>query len=232
MSAFQIRLLAIIAMLIDHIGLFFFPELTFLRLIGRISFPLFAWLIANGAYHTRDINKYLLRLFILACISQLPFILANHEIGSSYWYFNVVFTLSLGLVVIATLKKKCALTTKIWVGAFALLASFIFNVDYGFIGVLSIVAFYLFFNSPKRLVLSQLIIFSFPLIIQFIGNKYWQIFPEIVISDFNKLLGLAAALICVFVYNQREGIKAKYLFYIVYPAQYVIIYLLQLLLNY
>lgn len=232
MSAFQIRLLAILAMLADHIGLFFFPEVSALRLIGRISFPLFAWLIANGAYHTRDINKYLFRLFILAIISQLPFILANHQIGSSYWYFNVVFTLSLGLAVIATLKKNLEFTTKIWVAGFALLAAFIFNVDYGFIGVLSIVAFYLFFNSPKRLVLSQALIFSLPLLIQFIGNKYWQSFPALATADFNKLFGLLAALIVIFLYNQREGIKARYLFYIVYPAQYVIIYLSQLFLNY
>src|SRR5207244_4281126 len=96
----QIKILAIICMIIDHVGLFFFPEYTLFRIVGRIAFPLFAWLIANGAHFTRNIRAYLTRLFALAVISQLPFTLANQQIGAPLLYLNVVFTLSLGLLAI------------------------------------------------------------------------------------------------------------------------------------
>src|SRR5882724_7582394 len=98
MTAFTIKIIAIITMIIDHIGLFFFPTVPELRLIGRLSFPLFAWLIANGAYHTHNIRLYLKRLVICAIVSQVPFIMVNKHLDSDIWLLNVVFTLSIGLV--------------------------------------------------------------------------------------------------------------------------------------
>src|SRR5258706_14601073 len=106
MSSFQIKLLAIIFMLIDHIGLYFFPQIILLRAIGRLSFPLFAWLIASGAIHTSSINFYLKRLFIFGCISQIPFILVNRFFNPNFWELNIFFTLFLGLLAIKFLKEK------------------------------------------------------------------------------------------------------------------------------
>src|SRR5205085_4973530 len=97
MTTFQIKLIAIIAMVIDHIGLFFFPHILLLRIIGRLAFPLFAWLIANGAHHSKNPTKYLTRLFLFALLAQIPFILINRLIDPSFWELNVLFTLFLGL---------------------------------------------------------------------------------------------------------------------------------------
>ncbi|MFN2363319.1 MAG: TraX family protein, partial [Halarsenatibacteraceae bacterium] len=76
MSSFQIKMVAITTMLIDHIGSIIFPEYIILRVIGRLAFPLFAFLITEGYRHTSNINRYLVRLSIFALISQYPFWLA------------------------------------------------------------------------------------------------------------------------------------------------------------
>ena len=70
MSSFVLKLIAIITMLIDHIGAVLYPEIRWLRLIGRIAFPIFAYLVAEGFYKTSDIKKYLKRLFIFALVSD------------------------------------------------------------------------------------------------------------------------------------------------------------------
>lgn len=227
MSTFQIRLIAIIAMVIDHIGLFFFPQFPILRIIGRLSFPLFAWLIANGARYTKNRERYLKRLFILACVSQLPFTLANNALGYSYWFFNVVFTLCLGLVVILTIQKTTDVRWHILMTVIACVVAYGINSDYGIVGVLSVVCFYIFFNSPRHLVISQTVVVSLAIIWDvFMRGNYHEL-TAINVHTFSEFISLIA-LVFIYLYNKKEGIKAKYLFYIFYPVQYVVIYLLQL----
>jgi len=113
MSAFQIKLLALITMVIDHVGVFLFPDIQLLRMIGRISFPLFAWLIANGAMHTKNINNYLKRLLMFAIISQIPFILAMRLVEPNFWELNILFTLAIGLMAILLFQKIDNLYLKI-----------------------------------------------------------------------------------------------------------------------
>lgn len=74
----MIKIIAFITMLLDHICDVYFPNLIILRIIGRLSFPLFAWEIAKGFKRTRSIKKYVLRLLIIAVISQGPHYLANN----------------------------------------------------------------------------------------------------------------------------------------------------------
>ena len=93
MTVFHLKIIAILTMTIDHVGFFFFPDIEVLRIIGRLSFPLFAWLIANGAYHTKNMHAYLVRLFIFALISQVPFSLA----------FRLISPLDTGLNILSLL---------------------------------------------------------------------------------------------------------------------------------
>ena len=71
-----LKLIACITMLIDHIGAVFFPSLILLRIIGRLSFPIYCFLLAEGAAHTKHAPRYALRLLLCALISELPYDLA------------------------------------------------------------------------------------------------------------------------------------------------------------
>lgn len=230
MTTFQIKILAVTTMVIDHIGLFFFPQYTILRIIGRLAFPLFAWLIANGAYHTHNIKKYLSRLFFLAVISQIPFTLANQQISSPLFYLNVVFTLFFGLLAIYLLNKnKNKFFWFIAISSCAGIADLIHS-DYGAMGVLSIVAFYIFFSNKLYTVVSQsIIIFILPYTIYFL-EAYYKIHISNLYTDSKMEMYGLVSLIFIILYKNKESIKAKYLFYIFYPLQYVMIFILKLLL--
>ena len=78
LSTFQLKWIAIITMLIDHIGAVLFPYELGYRIIGRIAFPIFCFLIVEGFSHTRDVRRYMVRLGIFALISELPYDLAFH----------------------------------------------------------------------------------------------------------------------------------------------------------
>ncbi len=79
--------IAMLTMLIDHIGLIFYPDTTILRIIGRLAMPLYTYIIVQGVIHTKDINKYFIRLYIIALISQLPYYYLSPAAD-----INIVFT--------------------------------------------------------------------------------------------------------------------------------------------
>lgn len=227
MNAFIIKMIAVITMVIDHVGLFFFPGVIEMRMIGRISFPLFAWLIANGAQYSKNTTRYLKRLFLLAVIAQVPFYFANNLIGIDPTLLNVVFTLTLGLVAIMGIKQyRDTLSRLAIIGAAAAIAQFI-NADYGALGVFSIVSFFLFAEHPKRLIVAQAAIFFFPVL---------ALGVEFVLTGARENLYVPIGWMAVFAlpiilaYNKREGIRARNFFYIFYPLQYAALYVLKLLI--
>jgi hypothetical protein len=214
MNAFHIKVLAIVTMFIDHIGLFFFPESFLLRTIGRLSFPMFAWLIANGALHTKNINKYFVRLVIFAFLSQIPYMLANRLIDPTSTALNIFFTLSIGLGAIILIRKTSLQIHWVLISLMSAVLAFALNTDYGGFGVLSIIAFYLFFKNKSILILTQGIIYVLMSVYFLsIGNSLGMI----------QFIGLLA-LVFITVYNNKSGPKWRYLFYAVYPLHYVVIY--------
>ncbi len=229
MTINHIKLLAVITMLIDHVGLFFFPDIELLRIIGRIAFPLFAWLIANGAYHTKNIEKYILRLFGLALISQIPFTLANQTIGSPLLYLNVVFTLCFGLIAIYIITTYKNIAFSAIVTLLMCIAAEFIHSDYGAFGVLSVVAFYLFFQNKLFTILAQIVIFLVPFTIYALRNTFGLNIPYLYTLSLNELYGLIS-LIFIINYKNKTPPKMKRLFYYFYPLQYTMIYLLKLIL--
>ncbi len=97
-----LKLIALITMFIDHIGYIIYPEYRFFRIIGRISFPIFAFALANGFRYTSNRKKYAFRLFIFAIISQFPYMLFSYNSHGkiNFIAFNVMFLLLYGLLVL------------------------------------------------------------------------------------------------------------------------------------
>lgn len=136
-------IIAVVCMLVDHMGVVFFPGHQWMRVVGRIAFPLFAWGVAIGAEHTRDIGKYAMRMLLMAVISQ-PFFMGglNHSLTE----FNIFATLFLGLVAIWGLKEH-----KEWMTVIALLLANVLTMDYGIRGVFFILLLWATRNNPLAL---------------------------------------------------------------------------------
>jgi len=88
-----LKLAAALSMIVDHVGLVFFPQIMPLRIIGRIAFPIFAAGIADGYRHTSNLKMYFYRLLFFGAISQIPFMIlfGKNEL-------NIIFSLLLSLV--------------------------------------------------------------------------------------------------------------------------------------
>ncbi|WP_254847799.1 TraX family protein [Paenibacillus amylolyticus] len=138
--------IAMITMLIDHIGAVFFPHIIELRIIGRIAFPIYAFAVYIGYKHTRDVQKYIWRLFWIAIISQVPFMAAfNH------YSLNVVWTLWSALLVLFVIDKLPSrlLSIPILIGAGWFME--ISLMDYGMYGLLLVLLFR-YFQGPVLVV--------------------------------------------------------------------------------
>ena len=114
------QLIAMITMLIDHIGYIFFPKDMAWRYIGRIAFPIYCYALVQGHIHTSSTRKYLWRLLLIALIAQLPYNLALDPEG-----LNVVFTLLFSALILAILDR----TRSLWLG-FPLIAGACFMMDH------------------------------------------------------------------------------------------------------
>jgi hypothetical protein len=123
-----LKWVAVATMTIDHIGAVLFPQYDFLRVIGRLSFPLYCYLIVLGVDSTRQIRNYFLRLFFFACVSQVPFYLALER--SPFGSLNIFFTLAFG--VLSTVNPVLMIAS--------LGLSYFMNFDYGPYGIALIAA--------------------------------------------------------------------------------------------
>jgi len=228
MTIFLIKIVAIVSMVIDHIGLFFYPNLIMPRMMGRLAFPLFAWLIANGAYHTINIDSYLKRLFVFALISQAPFYYANKLVNPFFNQLNIMFTLFIGLFAIKLIMTKKSKYMWSLIIAVSALAGHVLNVDYGAIGVLSIIFFYIYFKNKKMMVLSQVVIYLLQPLYRII--EYPEVDPgNILLYYVYYTPFVLSTLILIFAHNNKQGKKMKYFFYLFYPLQFVFFYLLKVL---
>lgn len=161
LSSAALRNLALLLMFMDHVGAVLLPQQLWLRAVGRLAFPIFAFQIGEGYRHTSNWKSYLGRLLLFALLSEIPF---NLLVSGRLWasaHQNVLFTLSLGLLAIAGMEKgrACPSPWKSWlccVGLplLCLLAAEWLHTDYGWSGVLMVLGLYLFRKSrPMQLLL-------------------------------------------------------------------------------
>lgn len=223
MTSFQIKLLAILLMTIDHIGLMFFPEIGVLRFIGRLAFPLFAWQLALGATHSDRPRKYLIRLAIFGLISQPIFHLFLSLAGADPWSLNIFFTLALGLGTIMFIRWF----NELWLQSIAVIVSItlatVLPFDYGALGIISILLFYLTLSSWKLMLIGQAAAFGLIGIITWLRISVSSLTPVALSQPIAPLSVLIIAL-----YNGQQGRKATYLFYAFYPLHLLVLSLIAL----
>ena len=220
-----LKFLACAIMLLDHIGAALIPWGT-LRIIGRLAFPIFCFLLAEGAHYTRNPRNYLLRLGIGAILSELPFDLALF--GSWSWqHQSVMITLLLGAMALLAMKRMTQPLLKILVLLlFAFLADFM-STDYGGAGVLMIALFGLTRERKYGWVVQLLGMY---LICRWIipGGAVWFIGRYVFIEIFAIL-----ALIPIWLYSGKKSTSSRavqWAFYLFYPVHLWILYLISILL--
>lgn len=225
LSGNQLKILALVTMTIDHIGMVLFPYQMIWRIIGRLSFPIFAYFIAEGCRYTGNRKKYLLTMAALAAICQLVYLVA---MGSLYQCVLVTFSLSI-LWIYALDEAVQRNTVRGWLSAAAVSVAIIFvsvflprllggtdfDIDYGFWGILLPVLAYFPKNKWRKLAVFALVLVSLCLSI---GGVQW----------FSLLTLIPLAL-----YSGKRGKwRLKNLFYIYYPAHLVAIYGISILIYY
>ena len=228
LNGFHLKLIAVCTMLIDHMGYTLFPGVMWLRCIGRVAFPVFCFLIAEGCVHTHDRKKYALRLLVFALLSEIPF---NLMTGRAVWNpydQNVLWTLLLGAAVCwimdGVLKRRTApafvLTGAAMVAAFWLLE--VFCTDYGGWGMLLVAMFY----GVRRAPYGQ----AAKMAAQAVGLAFFCIG---VMGGVTIELWALTALVPIWLYNGQRGFSHKavqYGFYAFYPLHILILSLIALYL--
>lgn len=223
MTSFILKIIGIITMLSDHIGDSILCRFSFLNLIGRIAFPLFAFQAVQGYIYTKDLKKHVIKMLIFACISQIPFMLFLSTFTDTFM-LNIFFTFTLGLIALYLYDKfKNKILGFIIVIFISILAELI-KVDYGAFGILLIFSFY-FFKDKKVLMSISTLILCF-------GNYIIDIISYPSISYIYILCAFFTFLptILILFYNKKEGPKVKYFFYIFYPLHLFILYIIHMAL--
>ncbi|HCT91601.1 MAG TPA: conjugal transfer protein TraX [Lachnospiraceae bacterium] len=221
LSGAALKYIAVITMLIDHFALVvvlygfiyngrmllirrhdILPSLyDLMRQIGRVAFPIFLFLLVQGFIHTRSRKKYAVRLFLFACLSELPFNLAVSRTLFSFSYQNVFWTLLAGFLMMCLLEKIQTSEMPRWAAFLASLlvvaglcwAVTVGHTDYSYHGILSVLLLYLFRYEKWMTLLAGAVSFA------------WE--PAAII-----------AFLPIALYNGEKGRAPKYFFYAFYPV--------------
>lgn len=200
-NAFHLKIIALLTMIIDHLGLLFFTENPMFRIVGRIAFILYAFMLVEGFFHTKDFKKYAGKLLLWALLSEIPFDIAIHGKWFHWEHQNIFWTLFLSLIGIHWLEKHKEMGLKILIGVFILFSTLVLRVDYGIYGVGMVFAFYFSKKYNGKLI--------FPLFASlFIGSFMSKI-------QFFALLGF----LIIYFYNGKQGRKTGTIFYSFYAIQ-------------
>ena len=227
-------------MFIDHAGSIL--DVMPMRYIGRIAFPIYAFLIAEGCTHTKNIKKYMFRLFLFGAVSQIPFaIFADSYTFISY--LNIFFTLSLGVLAIyidqsilskisnLNLRSALAFINVYLIGFFAQGI----NSDYGSLGVFLIYCFYIQKNANSLLASSTkashtvfFLLFSKKIAQALILMIFlFFMYPPITTHGIHLFIGGSLSLIPILLYNGTQGKSVKWIFYAFYPLHLIALILVR-----
>ncbi|WP_256205866.1 TraX family protein [Carnobacterium iners] len=230
-----LKWIAIVTMLIDHIGAFLiepyllsqgvntvslflatdlptgssyyllYQTYVIFRLIGRLSFPIFAFLLVEEFLYTRHLKKYISQLGLFALLSEIPFDLASKGVLLEFSHQNIFFTLFIGLLCIAIFDLFDKKQDSKWIILLlALLISELLKVDYSIIGILSIFIFYYFHDHVllRTILNGPLFLMNLTAIFSFIPIQ---------------------------LYNGKRGKQNKTFFYLFYPGHLILLFLIRMI---
>ena len=217
-NATTLKIIGMIAMTIDHIGYFLLPQIEVFRMIGRIAYPIFAYMITEGCRYTRNKAKYLLSVLSVGCVCSVVSYIAERSL-----YQSIFITFACSIALIFVLDKAAADSNRhlgklLWVLLAMLLTLLYFclfgiqlipglETDYGFYGVLTPVLIRYGRNKNEKL-----LALTVGLCLIAIGGMPSQLFS------------LAAVGILAFYNGKRGKHDMKWLFYGYYPFHIVLLY--------
>lgn len=256
-----LKIIACITMLIDHIGAVFFTNSTILRFIGRIAFPIFCFMLVQGYFKTSNVKKYIIRLLILALLSEIPYDYTFHNMLFDFKHQNVIWTLLFGLIIIYlldtihktsdTFKNKptynlikfMAIFTNVLIIIFAINISTILYLDYEYFGISYILLFYFnykfFKKNDIKYYLSLFISLIFVCILLILNDQttyasygiYYSFSETIKVFSWMHL-GSLFSIIPIILYNEEKGNnKIRKLLNLFYPIHIIIFSIILFIFN-
>lgn len=215
----QLKVIAMVTMTVDHVGFLLFPRLLLLRYIGRLAFPIYAYMVAEGCSHTKSLPKYLGSMAIMALLCQLVAFVAQQTLQQC---ILVTFTLSIVLIMLLKLAREKPSAAMWTLFAAAVAGVFIitqmlpqwlpntdFMVDYDFLGVMLPVCVYA--AKDKRAKLTACAV-----CLALLAITGWS----------GQWLALMALPLLALYNGSRGTWKLKWVFYLYYPAHLAALWLL------
>ena len=231
LSGNTLKIIAAVAMLIDHVGIMFFPGVAVFRIIGRLSFPVFAFMIAEGCRYTKNKLRYFTGIFVLAALCQLVYFIYN---GDTYMSVLVTFSLSIITVYALGYLKECLFDKKIRIEkkiiSFLLLfvvvvAVWFLNmkltIDYGFFGCM-LAPFAALLHPTKNNCPAWLKRLDRP-VIHALTMEIGVLFIAFSFGGRIAYYALLSMLLLAFYSGKRGKAKMKYFFYIFYPLHLLLL---------
>lgn len=260
LSSNNLKIIAIVIMIIDHIAGYLYQKFDqntyyILRSVGRIAMPLFAYLIVQGFFYTKNLKKYIFRIFCLATITQIGlFILGfiNQEYYPNYWtgvnnYFGVVYSYFLSLILLAIIDRKIIVKRlnekqnifiRINIFILILLIYLNFQIEFDMVVPFLILELYgieKIFERDNKLILKQTgdykkrkrILYLFLIFVCLIISTLFIGYSS------GCKYAMIASIAFISLYNGECGNRNKiiqYLFYLVFPLQHIVLYLLAMII--
>ena len=203
LTSFDLRIIAIIFMTFDHVGYFLFPQYRWLRIVGRIAMPIFAFLASESFRHSKNKEMYFLRMIVLGSIFTI--VKSYFAVGSTA---DIFLTLGFGYGILYGIEMK-----QYYLSAVCLLLGIFLNVDYNWYGMLLVPLFYYLHN--KMYLMIPVVYVMTVLAVQ---NLYFSSIQYYAVISILILL----------LYNKKPGYKGmKYFFYIYYPLHIIVLNLIE-----
>ena len=249
LDSFTLHILAISFMILDHSWNVFFVNQNqiWMNLLGRLAFPIFAFMLVEGFYKTKNRSKYLKRIFIFAVISEIPFnlLVSTSVFGSPSIFFpfnNVLWTFGIALYMLVLFEKiknkdnlpvTVKILGKIIISILAMFITRLIVSDYLEYGIMMVLVFYFFRNRKWWNFVVQIILLAWINIFLILGYN-------VTLNCFGNEINVSSqsfaifSLVFIWLYNGKQGIHnkiTKYMFYSFYPLHLLLIVMIYILLK-